>query len=136
VLIILLALFGIAALTGCDAKAAQDEFTAVNQLRAAHGLAPLVRSAELDRKAEGQAVRMARREQIFHSSSLESGVSPGWRALGENVGVGGDVASVHAALEASPAHMANMLDTLYNEVGVGVVTRDGRTYVVQDFDGR
>ena len=44
-----------------------------------------------------------------------------WRWVGENVGYGPDVATVHAAFMNSPAHKANILDRDYTEVGIGAV---------------
>ena len=136
VALLLVALFGGVLLTGCNSTAEQNELTAINQLRASHGVPALVRSVELDRKATGQAVRMARRGQIFHSVSLEAGVSGSWKELGENVGMGGTMPAVQQALERSPLHMRNMLDSQFTEVGIGSVVRDGRTYLVQFFAAR
>jgi len=134
--LLMVALLGGALLTGCNVTAEQNELTAINQLRASHGVPALVRSVELDRKATGQAVRMARRSQIFHSTSLEAGVTPGYTLLGENVGMGGSMPAVQQALVDSPLHLRNMLDSRFTEIGIGSVVRDGRTYLVQFFVGR
>ena len=134
--LLLVAVLGGTLLTGCNVTAEQNELAALNQLRTSHGVPVLMRSVELDRKATGQAVRMARRGQIFHSSSLEAGVTQGYSILGENVGMGGTMPAVHQALVDSPLHLRNMLDSRFSEVGIGSVVRDGRTYLVQFFVGR
>jgi uncharacterized protein YkwD len=49
-----------------------------------------------------------------------------WSILGENVGVGGNVNSLHQAFMNSPAHRDNVLFGQYRHVGVGV-KMDGDT---------
>jgi uncharacterized protein YkwD len=126
---------GLLALSACDPVLEQADLTALNALRTSRGLPALVRDAELDRKASAQAVRMARQQTIFHSSDLSLGVSAGWSVIGENVGVGGSIATIQSALEGSPGHMANMVDTRFRRVGIGAVQRNGRIYLVQVFVG-
>ena len=43
------------------------------------------------------------------------------------------VEDVHPALMASSGHRANILNTGYNAVGIGVVEEKGKIYVTQDF---
>lgn len=134
-LLVVLAFAGVA-LSGCQNPVEQTNVTDVNEVRAAVVLPELVRSAELDVKARAQADRMARRGTIFHSTNLATGVSGGWTSIGENVAMAGSLEQAQAALEASPPHYANMTDRAFNQVGVGVVTRNGVVYVVQVFVGR
>ena len=126
---------GIFALSACDPVLEQADVAALNSLRTGQGLSALVRDAALDRKASAQAVRMARQETIFHSADLKMGVPDGWTVIGENVGVGGSIASLQEALKNSPSHLANMLDPRFRRVGVGAVERNGRIYLVQVFVG-
>ena len=112
-------------LSACNPVYEQDALARLNQLRAQQGLTPLVRDAQLDRKANAQAVRMARQQQLSHSDLK----------LGENVGMGPDVATVQTALVNSPGHFANMVNTGYTRVGIGTVVRNGRLYLVQEFLG-
>ena len=121
-------------LSACNPVYEQDALARLNQLRAQQGLTPLVRDAQLDRKANAQAVRMARQQQLSHSD-LKIGVPSGWKTLGENVGMGPDVATVQTALVNSPGHFANMVNTGYTRVGIGTVVRNGRLYLVQEFLG-
>jgi len=69
---------------------------------------------------------------LSHNPNLASQVS-NWRTLGENVGTGGDVASIEAALEASPHHFENMVDPAFSYVGIGVVEAGGAIWVTEDF---
>ena len=96
----------------------------------------LGRSGELNNKAQAQADRMANRGRIYHSTNLAAGVSPGWQLIGENVAVAGSIEQAQSALEASPGHLANMLNGGFTEVGIGVTNSNGRVYVVQVFVGR
>jgi uncharacterized protein YkwD len=134
-LLVLLATVGLA-LSSCSSADETANFTDLNQVRASIGLPDLVRVPELDAKAVAQAQRMADRGSIFHSEQLDSGVSAGWVAIGENVALAGSVQDAQIALEASPPHYANMTNPAYSEVGVGVVTQNGIVYVAQVFVGR
>lgn len=133
--VLLLAIVGLA-LTSCNSEQETSNLADLNEVRSNVALPELVRSAELDIKAEAQAERMANRGTIFHSKSLQSGVSAGWTAIGENVALAGSVTEAQTALEASPGHYANMTNPVYNHVGIGVVARNGVVYVAQVFVGR
>jgi uncharacterized protein YkwD len=112
---------------------AADDAALVNQLRASNGLRALPRSYELDLKAQTQAQAMANAGTIFHSSSLVSGVSPGWELIGENVAMAGSIAQAEAALEASPPHRENLLNPYFTEMGIGAVQAGNRVFVAQVF---
>ncbi len=135
ILMLLLALVGLA-LTGCNSASESTNLTDLNEVRATVGLTEFSRSPELDAKAKAQADRMARQGTIFHSSNLASGVTEGWTSIGENVALAGSVDDAQRALEASPGHYANMVNPVFNQVGIGVSVRNGVTYVVQVFVSR
>jgi uncharacterized protein YkwD len=117
----------------CSSPERDQAAALVNQTRAAYGRRALPRTAELDTKAQKQAQAMADAGRIFHSPNLAVGVSPGWRLIGENVAVAPNVSSAHRALVASPSHLQNMVNPAFNQMGIGVVIRGGRTYLVQVF---
>jgi uncharacterized protein YkwD len=133
--VLVAALLGFA-LMSCTSGEASSNASAINTVRAAAGLPELVRSPELDAKAEAQADRMAKRGGIYHSKNLTSGVTGGWSGIAENVAMAGSVEQAQAALEASPGHYANMTNPSYNQVGIGAVTRNGVVYLVQVFVSR
>lgn len=55
------------------------------------------------------------------------GVVYSWSLIGENVGVGGNLQALWDAFMNSPPHRANVLDSRWDYVGVGVI-RSGNTY--------
>lgn len=73
---------------------------------------------------------MDERNRLYHRSNLKDRVNAvvtrEWSALGENVGTGGDVDSLHRAFMDSAPHRANILGG-YNYVGIGVSKTDGKT---------
>lgn len=106
---------------------------AINRSRAELAGAPPVRpAADLDAVADRHAAAMAERGVIFHNPALGREVER-WEAVGENVGVGPDVATLHQAFLHSPAHRTNLLDHRYLEVGIGIVERGGHLWVVEVF---
>jgi hypothetical protein len=76
---------------------------------------------------------MAGAGQISHNMSLPNVVSGPWTKLGENVGVGGSVGSIQQAFINSPHHYENLVDPVWNYVGIGVVDSGGRIWVTVDF---
>lgn len=70
-------------------------------------------------------------DDLFHSTprQLKKRVTGDWSSLGENVGVGGSVSSLHKAFMASPTHRDNMLNPAYDQVGVGVITQGDHVWV-------
>ncbi|MEZ5170868.1 MAG: CAP domain-containing protein [Acidimicrobiia bacterium] len=115
-----------------DGWAEADFVQRINDLRVAWGRAPLQRHTVLIRKARGWSQTMANNGHISHSN-LRSGITVPWSVLGENVGVGPSVASLHDALIHSSGHLANILDARFNYIGVGVVKQGGRMWVTQSF---
>ncbi len=135
IVLLLMAFVGFG-LTACMPAPEGGNLTDLNEVRAAVGLPELTRTPELDAKAKAQADRMASKGTIFHSSNLASGVTEGWSSIGENVALAGSVDDAQRALEASPGHYANMVNPVFNQVGIGVTVRNGVTYVVQIFVSR
>jgi uncharacterized protein YkwD len=119
-----------------DPAAAADDFVArINQLRASKGLGALSVDGELTAQANQWAGTMANAGRIFHASDLSVGITANWSKLGENVGVGGDTASLFQAFVNSPTHYDNLVDPAYTRVGVGVVHAGGRMYTAHRFMG-
>lgn len=92
----------------------------INTSRASNGLAPLETYWDLTDDARAHSTRMMQRGELHHNKSLSS-VTDVWRKLGENVGIGIDLNSLHGAFMASPSHRGNILGD-YNYVGVGIET--------------
>jgi uncharacterized protein YkwD len=114
-----------------------DESTAVNlvnQDRAANGgvKALVVNDAALT-KAQGWAKHLATASggvcssATLSHSNLAEGAPAGWKRLGENVAcrtvtgsVANAVAPLQAQLMASSGHRANILDSRFTHVGIGI----------------
>ncbi len=115
-----------------DPGAEGDFIARTNALRSSKGLAPLGVNGTLTAKAQAWAEHMAAVGAISHSN-LSDGAPSNWRRLGENVGRGPSVASIHDALVASPDHYANLTDPGFQSIGVGVVNANGTYYVSEVF---
>lgn len=113
----------------------ETEFIAkLNQLRAAKGVAPLATKGPLFDMARNWSARMLAANGISHNPSLAAQGPAGWRRLGENVGMGYSVQSLHDAFVASPLHYKNMVDPQFDSVGVGIVhAADGEIFVTVNF---
>jgi hypothetical protein len=104
-----------------------------NAERTSRGLRAYTVASDLSVVARRHAERMAAKHSLYHNPNLGSEVS-GWQVVGENVGMGGDVQSIHQAFMDSPEHRANILARDYTEIGVGtVVDADGVLWVTQVF---
>ena len=90
---------------------------------------------ELSKAAKVHTNEMVKANTLVHTTptSLKRRVT-NWRTLGENVGVGSTVDSLHSAFMNSPAHKENILFDSFNNVGVGVIEKDGRMWVTVIFE--
>jgi uncharacterized protein YkwD len=118
--------------TAADSNAAAF-VTRTNAARRAQGLPGYAVAADLAAVARRHSAEMAAKQSLYHNPNLGSEVS-GWQVVGENVGTGGTVDSIHTAFMNSPAHRANILATDYTQIGVGTVTdANGRMWVTEVF---
>lgn len=119
--------------SGADAPDDEARFVElINADRRADGAGPLVVLPELVDKARTHAQRMVDADKIFHSDDMAAGLE-GWKLLGENVGRGGNIESLHQAFMDSSAHRRNVLDPRFDAVGIGVIWKEGVPYVVELF---
>lgn len=122
-----------AAEASTDTRAREVQFIdSANAERAERGIARLGRASDLTEVARRHSARMASKSSLYHNPDLGSEVS-GWSRVGENVGRGGSVSSLHTALMDSPGHRKNLLDKDFSEVGVGVVVSGSTVWVTQVF---
>lgn len=93
----------------------------INNARGAIGAGRLQLDRELSKVARRHAWEMDHKNSLYHtpSSKLRWRVTR-WNRLGENVGAGQSVTSLHQAFMNSPSHRSNVLDRGYEHVGVGV----------------
>jgi hypothetical protein len=117
-----------------SASASPGDFVSrINALRAASGINPLEVDGELTAAAQTCAQHMADTDTLAHSPDITSGITQSWLKVGENVGVGPDVATVMAAFVASPRHYANIMDPAFNRIGVGVADQGAHHYTCHRF---
>ena len=108
----------------------------VNSARMNNGFGKLRLDPQLSKAARVHTKEMARQTSLYHtpSSTLRSRVT-NWIVLGENVGVGDGVSSLHTAFMNSPAHRDNVLHSGYRHVGIGTKRVNGRLWVTILFEG-
>ncbi len=117
-----------------DPGSEEAQFVALtNQLRAQHGLQTLASYGPIVSIARNWSANMAAAGGISHNMNLPNEVSGPWTKLGENVGVGGSVEAIQTAFINSPHHYENLVDPVFNYVGIGVVDSGGRIWVTVDF---
>ena len=134
ILVVALATIGISASAAADSGSEQGFLSAINSTRSSAGLGSLTMDGGLQSHARGHTADMIAAGEIFHSSSaeLQAAAGSGWSKLGENVGRGGTVDSLHSAFMASSGHKKNILGD-YNYVGIGTDSKDGVLYVTVVF---
>jgi uncharacterized protein YkwD len=121
-------------------KAEKRIFELLNLERKEAGLKPLEWNQNAAVAARAHARLLADNRDMSHQFPGEpalrerlTATTVRFTSAGENVAKADDPDEVHLALMGSPGHRANILGADYTAVGVGVVERDGRLYVAQDF---
>ena len=121
------------------AELSRDERRArrlVNVARDNHDLGSLKANTHLSSLARKHSRKMAGQGELFHRADLTDGLaSLNWSLVGETVGYGQSVRQVHGAFMNSAPHRENILGSGFDEVGVGVVERDGQAWVTLIFLG-
>lgn len=106
----------------------------LNDARRSHGSGTLQLDKELSRAARKHSREMLDRDWLYHTpDGLLSDRVTHWNILGENVGVGGSVDSLHQAFMNSPAHKSNIVYSPFKNVGIGVKEGNGRIWVTVIF---
>jgi hypothetical protein len=124
-----------------DDTAGEDAMLArINELRAAQGAGPLARDGRLDQAARAHSHDMADHGQLTHVSTTSGTPTDRVHAAGlaideiaENVAMHSDTSQAEATLEASPPHLANMLNPRFTHVGLASILHGDGTYVTQVF---
>lgn len=109
-----------------------DMLAKINAERTSQGLNALSSHGTLVAHARTHSAEMAATDSIWHTKNL-GGVVSGWSRIGENVGRGPSVNSLHRAFMNSSGHKANILGD-FTHAGVGTfVTEAGMMYVTVVF---
>jgi uncharacterized protein YkwD len=116
-------------------------FELTNRARMEQKLKPLKWSPALADAARTHAKKMAAAGTISHQFPGEMDLSYRVRLVGvhftevaENVAQGPSAAVIQNEWMQSPHHRENILDPDLSFIGIGVVTRNGELFAVQDFD--
>jgi hypothetical protein len=107
--------------TASDDPNAASFVSKTNAERTSRGLRAYTVAADLVSVAKRHSAEMAAKQSLYHNPNLGTEVS-NWQVVGENVGDGGSVDSIHTAFMNSPEHRSNILATDYTEIGIGTVT--------------
>ena len=125
-------LTALAAVPGAFAATEDTLLSKINSARSSNGLPALASHWDLVDDAEAHSNRMMEADKLYHNSNL-AGVTTGWLALGENVGVGPSANSIHTAFMNSSSHRANIMGD-FTHVGVGAVREsDNKVWVTVVF---
>jgi len=124
-----------------DHQAEQQLLALANQSRKQAGAPPLTLDSGLSQAARIHAQAMLEAHQLSHQFSGEPSLPKRLAATtnlqldqeGENVALDYDAEHGHEHLMLSPPHRANLLNSSYNVVGLGVLRAGDRLYIVQDF---
>ena len=122
--------------TRARADAGGDELafvSAINQVRAAHGVAPLQVDPRLTTLARWWSGQMSGADHLSHNPALATMFPVGWSKIGENVGTGPSTVALEQAFEHSPEHLANMVDPTYTSIGLGVVWNGNVEWVSEEY---
>ena len=115
-------------------------FEELNSERVRHGLTALQWDDHAAIAARAHAQLLAENGKLSHQFPAESSLPERLGATGarftvsaENVARTEFREDVHPALMSSSGHRANILNTSYNAVGIGVIEEKSKIYVTQDF---
>ncbi|MEE6295029.1 CAP domain-containing protein [Georgenia wangjunii] len=121
-------------------------FQAINALRADHGVAPVVRSAELDARAQAWAQHMAQTQSLYHTPNFSAQMdAAGWSRKseliirlrnGQNTPTSQILPYMHGWWVDSPNHYPWMIKPYYTHVGYGYFMGPAGPYAVTVLGGR
>lgn len=134
--VVLAALIPVSPATGatCWSYSAKERAFAkkINSARGRHDVGRLRLDPELSKVAMKQTRAMIRKRLLHHTSNLGRRVT-NWTMLGENVGYGGTVGSLHTTFMRSAPHKRNILTRQFKYVGVGTKKAHGHLWVTVVF---
>jgi uncharacterized protein YkwD len=90
---------------------------------------------QLSKVARHHTHKMVKRYELYHTHHLGDQVTK-WRHLGENIGFGAGVVTIHTAFMNSSEHRAIILKDRYRYVGVGTKKADGLLWVTEVFESK
>jgi uncharacterized protein YkwD len=106
----------------------------INRARTSRGLGRVRLDRHLSRVARAHTRAMVDSRKLFHTQNLGWKVTR-WNRLGENVGYGATVKSLHRAFMRSSGHRANILGR-FRHIGVATNKAGGRLWTTIVFEHR
>ena len=133
----LLAAVAVPAATALNTSSA-TVLTLTNNHRAAHDTRKLTEYPAMTDVAQAWAERLAAAGELSHNPNYSKQIPSGWKLAGENVayncGFSDGATKLFSQWKASAAHNANMLNSTFTHIGVGVAKdSDGCFWGVQVF---
>ncbi|HZK50660.1 MAG TPA: CAP domain-containing protein [Actinomycetota bacterium] len=107
----------------------------INSARGRHDARRLSLDPELSKVAMKQTKTMIKKRLLHHTPNLGRRVTR-WTMLGENVGYGGTVGSLHKTFMRSAPHKRNILTRQFKYVGVGAKKAHGYLWVTVVFQAK
>lgn len=121
----------------CDVLSADEKAFAkkVNDARERHGVRRLDLDVEISYVAQAHSYAMRRQQKLYHSPEkwLRKRVTR-WEILGENVGRGSNIDSLHEAFMASESHRRNVLHPEFRHLGVGIARDEQQIWITVLFE--
>jgi len=137
--VVLAALIPVAPATGgtCWSYSAKERAFAkkINKARGRHDARRLRLDPELSKVAKKQTTAMVKKRLLYHTPNLGRRVT-NWNRLGENVGYGGTVGSLHTTFMRSAPHKKNILTRQFKFVGVATKKAHGYLWVTVVFQAK
>ncbi len=107
----------------------------INILRASAGQQPLRHNIALTKVATAWSQQLADSGEFFHNPSYSKQYPAGFSTWGENIAMNYSAENAQESLKNSPGHYENMVNPRFTDIGIGIVIKDGRVYVTQNFGG-
>lgn len=129
------------------ARVEEEIFTATNNERAKNGLKPFNRNSTANGYARSKSLEMLNLNYFDHNSPnngtiMDIAKRDGWKysRIGENIYTMSGYAandvngtSITNGWMNSPGHRANILNSSFTDIGIGVTFRNGKAYATQIF---
>ncbi len=131
--------------TGQTSLSAQEQqlVDLINSERVKAGLSPLTIDIELSEVARIKAQDMIDNNYFSHTSptygspfDMMKSFGITFKSAGENIAINSSVQKAHVAFMNSEGHRANILNSSYTHVGIGIASKGGSLYISEMFIGK
>jgi hypothetical protein len=123
-----------------NSSEAKELLSSINQERAKQGASAVALDDRLTAAAQKHSQLMAESDTLSHQFDGEPPLTVRLREQNvrsdhdaENIAVGENLADIHLHLMQSPPHRANILNSQFDSVGIGIARDGDLIYVTEDF---